>query len=127
MNSRNTIKSEESPNMATIEDLKQYGADTDTALTRLMGNENFYLKLIPRVFEDRNFDELSRSIADKNLEKAFEAAHSLKGVLGNLELTPLLKPVVEITELLRDRQDIDYTPYLEEIKKQKEELQKLFD
>lgn len=113
--------------MATIEDLKQYGADTDTALTRLMGNENFYLKLIPRVFEDRNFDELSRSITDKNLEKAFEAAHSLKGVLGNLELTPLLKPVVEITELLRDRQDIDYTPYLEEIKKQKEELQKLFD
>ena len=113
--------------MATIEDLKQYGADTDTALTRLMGNESFYLKLIPRVFEDRNFDELSRSIADKNLEKAFEAAHSLKGVLGNLELTPLLKPVVEVTELLRDRQDIDYTPYLEEIKKQKEELHKLFD
>lgn len=112
--------------MATIDDLKAYGANTEAALSRLMGNGDFYLKLIPKVFEDRNFDALSESIAAKDLDKAFEAAHSLKGVLGNLELTPLLKPVVEITELLRARQDVDYTPYLEEISKQKAKLEELF-
>lgn len=43
-----------------------------------------------------------------------------------LELTPILKPVVEITELLRNREQVDYTPYLDEIFKQKELLEKLF-
>lgn len=113
--------------MPTIEDLKNYGANTDEALSRLMGNESFYLMLIPKVFDDKNFEALSSGIAEGNLDKAFEAAHSLKGVLGNLELTPILKPVIEITELLRHREQIDYTPYLEEIFKQKETLMKLFE
>ena len=113
--------------MPTIEDLKNYGANTDEALSRLMGNESFYLALIPRVFEDGNFEKLASGIAEGDMDKAFEAAHSLKSVLGNLELTPILKPMLEITELLRHREQIDYSPYLEEIFKQKEALQKLFE
>jgi len=112
--------------MATIEELKIYGANTDEALSRLMGNEAFYLALIPRVFEDSNFKALSDGIAEGDLDKAFDAAHSLKGVLGNLELTPILKPMLEITELLRHRENVDYSPYLEEIFRQKEALEKLF-
>lgn len=81
---------------------------------------------IPKIFDDKNFDTLSQGIKEGNIDKAFEAAHSLKGVLGNLELTPILKPVVEITELLRNREQVDYTPYLEEIFKQKELLENLF-
>lgn len=113
--------------MATIEDLKRYGANTDVAVSRLMGNEDFYLRLIPKVFDDRSFDLLYESIDNRDLTKAFEAAHSLKGVLGNLELTPLLKPVIEITELLRSKQDADYSGYIDEIKKQKDILEKIFD
>ncbi len=113
--------------MPTINDLKNYGADTDEALSRLMGNEAFYLKLIPKIFEDKNFDELSAGIAEGDLDKAFEAAHSLKGVLGNLELTPLLTPMLEITELLRHRENVDYKPYLDEISRQKEALEKIFE
>jgi HPt (histidine-containing phosphotransfer) domain-containing protein len=112
--------------MPTIEDLKNFGANTDEALTRLMGNESFYLALIPKVFEDKNFELLSSGIADGDLDKAFDAAHSLKGVLGNLELTPILQPMLEITEHLRHKDDIDYKPYLEEIFRQKESLEKLF-
>ena len=113
--------------MPTIEDLKNYGANTDEALSRLMGNESFYLALIPRIFEDENFEKLSSGIAEGDLGKAFDAAHSLKGVLGNLELTPILKPTVEITEHLRHTDNIDYAPYLEEILKQKEALAALFE
>ncbi|MBR3463846.1 MAG: Hpt domain-containing protein [Clostridiales bacterium] len=112
--------------MPTIEELKNYGANTDEALSRLMGNESFYLMLIPKVFDDKNFDQLSASIAEGDLDKAFEAAHSLKGVLGNLELTPILKPVIEITELLRHKEQADYAPLVEEILKQKEALMSLF-
>lgn len=113
--------------MPTIEDLKNYGANTDEAISRLMGNESFYLMLIPKIFDDKNFEALSTGIREGDLGKAFDAAHSLKGVLGNLELTPILKPMVEITELLRHKEQVDYTPYLDEIFSQKELLEKLFE
>lgn len=113
--------------MPTIEDLKNYGANTDEAVSRLMGNESFYLMLIPKIFDDKSFEALSSGIKEGDLGKAFEAAHSLKGVLGNLELTPILKPMVEITELLRHKEQVDYTPYLDEIFRQKELLEKLFE
>ena len=40
-------------------------------------------------------------------------------------LTPLLKPVLEITELLRSGTEMDYTPLLEEIAARKNELANL--
>lgn len=108
--------------MINIDVLKQFGADTDDGLSRCMGNEAFYFKLIGKVVEDKNFQALEDAVAAKDLDKAFEAAHSLKGVLGNLALTPIYEPVYEITELLRKRTDIDYVPYLEKIKAKKDEL-----
>ena len=111
--------------MLTIENLKQFGADTDDALTRCMGNEGFYFKLIGRVLEDKGFDTLEQAIGAHDLDAAFEAAHSLKGVLGNLSLTPIYEPVNEMTELLRSRSDVDYQPYLDAIKQKKTELAEL--
>ena len=58
---------------------------------------------------------LEDAVASKDLDKAFDAAHSLKGVLGNLALTPVYQPVYEITELLRERIDIDYSEYIKTI------------
>ena len=69
--------------MINIDVLKQFGADTDDGLSRCMGNEAFYFKLIGKVVEDKNFQALEDAVAAKDLDKAFEAAHSLKGVLGN--------------------------------------------
>ena len=42
--------------------------------------------------------------------------------MGNLALTPIEKPVREITELLRSRTDTDYAPLLNEIRIKKDEL-----
>lgn len=111
--------------MLSIESLKQYGADTSDGLMRCMGNEEFYFKLIRKVIEDKNFDALNSAIESGNLDLAFEAAHSLKGVLGNLALKPLYDPVFEITELLRSRIEVDYKPYLEIIEKKRAELVEL--
>ena len=108
--------------MLTIDALKQFGANTDEALTRCMGNEEFYFKLIGKALEDKNFTALEEAIAAHNLDAAFEAAHSLKGVMGNLALTPIYEPVYEITELLRARTETDYAPYLETIAAKKAEL-----
>lgn len=111
--------------MLTIDSLKQFGADTNDGLARCMGNEGFYFKLIGKVMEDNNFGVLEEAVASKDLDKAFEAAHSLKGVLGNLALTPIYEPVYEITELLRARQDIDYSGYLKKISDKRAELAEL--
>ncbi len=113
--------------MLTIDSLKAFGADTDDALARCMGNEAFYFKLIGKVLDDKNFEVLEQAINAKDLDKAFEAAHSLKGVLGNLSLTPVYDPVNEMTELLRSRNDVDYTTYLKAIADKKAELTKLLE
>ena len=62
---------------------------------------------------------------DKIEKAAFEAAHALKGVLGNLSLTSIYAPIVEITELLRNNTDMDYTSLLSNILEKKDELGRL--
>ena len=111
--------------MLTIDALKAFGANTDDGLARCMGNEGFYFKLIGKVIEDKSFQALEDAVAAGDLDAAFDAAHSLKGVLGNLALTPIYEPVFEMTELLRARKDVDYAPYLAAIREKRDELARL--
>ena len=67
----------------------------------------------------------ARLVAAGDLKTAFESAHALKGVLGNLSLTPLYDKVSEITELLRARTETDYSPLLSEISALRDGLKKL--
>jgi len=93
----------------TLDDLIAYGADVETGLQRCMGSEAIYLKLVETVKEEASFGRLEQALDAGDLDAAFDAAHALKGVLGNLALTPLYDPVHEITELLRSRTEMDYT------------------
>ena len=108
--------------MITIEKLNAFGANTAEGLGRCFGNEALYLKLVATIPGEANFDKLKNSLAGKDLKAAFEAAHALKGVLGNLSLTPLYTRVAEITELLRSCTDMDYGSLLADILAKKEEL-----
>ena len=69
--------------------------------------------------------ELVLVLAKKDLDAAFEVAHALKGMYGNISLTPIYKPLSEMTELLRSRTDTDYSALLAEAKKQKKILEEL--
>jgi len=51
--------------------------------------------------KDGSMDDLREGMREKDCDKAFLAAHTLKGVCLNLGLTGLLAPVSEITEELR--------------------------
>ena len=108
--------------MMTTEFLRNWGANVDEALVRCLNNESFYLMLVGKALQDANFDKLKEAVAVGDLEKAFESAHALKGTMANLALTPILKPVQEITELLRARTAADYAPYLNEIEARRSEL-----
>ena len=97
--------------MLSVETLRDWGADVDEALVRCLNNESFYLMLVQKAVKDPNFDRLPEAIAAGDPGKAFEAAHALKGVMANLALTPICKPVQEITELLRSRTDRNCSDY----------------
>lgn len=111
--------------MITIEKLALFGADVEQGLSRCMGNEEFYLRLVSSIPEETSFDRLQSGLEKGDLVSAFEAAHALKGVLGNLALTPLYQQISEITELLRNRTEMDYSELLDNLLKKKEELGQL--
>ena len=111
--------------MLTIQALEEYGANVKEGLQRCMGKEDFYLRLVGMALADGGFAKLGEAIEEKDYKKGFEAAHALKGILSNLSLTPILDPVVEITELLRAGTETDYAPLYARIMEQYNKLKQL--
>lgn len=108
--------------MLTIEALRSFGANVEEGMQRCMNNEGFYLRLVPMAVKDEGFEKLRTALGNGDLRAAFEAAHALKGVLGNLSLSPLYEKVSGITELLRAGTETDYAPLLAEILALRDEL-----
>ena len=106
----------------TIAILKDFGADTEEGLARCMNNEEFYLKMVNLGLADERFETMKSILEAKNLDEAFEMAHAMKGVFGNLALTPIYKPLYTMTEYLRARTDMDYMPLYTEMKAQRDRL-----
>lgn len=109
----------------TTDDLRAFGANVDEGLARCMGNEAIYLRLVGTVVNDANFGRLEDALTAGDLDAAFQAAHALKGALGNLSLTPLYDPICEVTELLRARTDTDYSAFRATVNSAREQLQAL--
>ena len=113
--------------MLTIEKLKAYGANVDEGMGRCMNNEAFYLRLVNMAANDAGFERLRTALEKNDRKEGFEAAHALKGMLGNLALTPVAKPAAELTEMLRTETETDCDALLEEILVQREKLLQLRD
>ena len=94
--------------MITVEELRSAGADVETGLSRCVGNETLYLKLVNMGLGDTKFEELGAAVNAGDLSKAFELCHALKGVIGNLAITPLFDALSDMTEKLRGREKADY-------------------
>ena len=111
----------------TLEDLKAYGANTEEGLARCLNNEAFYLRMVNLALADKYFDELKRAMDAGEARAAFEAAHALKGSIGNVALTPIYRPVCALTELLRGADELPDggSALLTEIMAQREKALKL--
>lgn len=108
--------------MLTIQGLVDYGANVEEGLRRCLNNEDFYIRLVGIAADDAGFDKLADQVRSGSLSEAFDTAHALKGVLGNLFLTPIYEPVSEITELLRAKTDMDYSALVEKILAERDRL-----
>lgn len=87
--------------MLTLDKLRVLGIDVDEGIHRCMDNEGFYLRLVELILEDRNFAVLEEALKSGDRKVAFEATHSLKGVVGNLALKQMYETAFVATELLR--------------------------
>ncbi len=87
--------------------LRAAGADMDGAMNRLVNDEELYATCFGYFMSDPAFDALGDALESKDYAAAFEAAHSLKGVAGNLGLTRLYQLSGKLVEPLRRGQPGD--------------------
>lgn len=76
------------------------GADYEEVFGRLR-SERLITKFVLKFPGDPSFSQLQSTLEKKNVEEAFRAAHTLKGVAQNLGFTPLYEATATLTEVLR--------------------------
>lgn len=81
--------------------LTEAGVDMEDALNRFMGKDDFLVMILKKLDQDNNYQLYKMAMAVENYEEAFNAAHALKGVTGNLSIMPLYRILCEEVEYLR--------------------------
>lgn len=85
----------------TREDFISNGLDYDAAMKLFMGKQEMYEKFLAKFPKDESYRQLKQATDDKDCEAAFKAAHTLKGVAGNLSLSGLSRMASDMTEAFR--------------------------
>lgn len=81
--------------------MEEAGIDVTDALARFMNNEGLMMKFLMRFPQDQNFQRLCKAMEEQDATAAYEAAHTLKGVAGNLSMKGLYAQVSAVVEDLR--------------------------
>lgn len=97
-----------------IKNLRNWGCDIDGALDRFLNDDDLYKECLEMFLEDENLFELKKHINDTDQSVPFSIVHALKGVSGNLGLTPLFETLSVLCESLRDN---SYNPKSGEFEK----------
>ncbi len=69
--------------------LQQAGIDVDGMLERFMGNDSLAERFLKQFPSDENMQRLMAALAADDNSAALTAAHTLKGVCGNLSMSRL--------------------------------------
>lgn len=77
------------------------GVDVNSVMERFMNNEALLERFMRKFKNDPNYQQLLEAVEAKDNDKAFTAAHTLKGVAGNLSLSALQSQVSAQCELFR--------------------------
>ena len=86
--------------MTIRECYEELGLDFNAVLSRLV-NEKLVQKFALKFLDDPSFQNLKEALDAKDVETAFRAAHTLKGVCLNLGFDNLFTVSSELTEKLR--------------------------
>ncbi len=103
--------------MTIQECYQKLDGDFDQAEKRL-SSEALIMRFLTKFLDDGSFSQLCIAMEEGDRDKAFRAAHTLKGVSGNLSLSRLYLSVSQLTEVLRYGSECipaDAAPLLEEV------------
>lgn len=81
--------------------LEAGGLNVDEAMQRFMNSEQLWIKFLKKFKADTSYEKLVKAIEEKNWKDAFEAAHTLKGITGNLAMDRFHELVSKQTDYLR--------------------------
>lgn len=81
--------------------LREAGVDTQGALRRFCDNAALYERFLLKFPGDENFEKIKPALDSGDLETALMAAHTLKGVSGNLGMNRLYLACTEVVGKLR--------------------------
>ena len=96
----------------TIEECyKKMGANYQDVIKRLP-SEAMIKKFALKFKDDTSFQELETALNEKQVDIAFRAAHTLKGICLNLGFDNLFTPSQELTEKLRGATTVEGTDEL---------------
>jgi len=95
--------------------LKENNFDVKGTLDRFMNKEDLYERFIYKFVDDKNYGELVATLEQKDYEKAYIAAHTLKGVSGNLGINDVFKSCEDILAKFKAK-EYDVDEYLIKIK-----------
>ena len=77
------------------------GIDVDDVLKRCMGSEALVERLLKKFLIDSSYEKLVEAIRNKDENAVMDAAHTLKGVCGNLSINHLFVLVDCMVQKLR--------------------------
>lgn len=83
------------------EKLIERGVPYDEVMERFVNDESFYFDYLHQFTRDGYIALLEQALAQKKPEEAFKAAHTLKGLMANLGLLPLVDEISPLVEVLR--------------------------
>lgn len=92
--------------MTVKECYEAFGGNYDEVISRLRTDERV-ARFLQKVVDDGSYKLLIDSIATNNVDEAFRAAHTLKGVCGNLSITKFGESSSALCEYLREKRVID--------------------
>ncbi len=101
--------------MGLIDELKALGVDTDEAIARMNNSASLYKRLILKFPNMMEKSIIQPDFDCNDYNDIIETAHTIKGVSGNLSITPIYKAYSEIVKLLRDKQPEQAKDILEKV------------
>lgn len=70
-------------------------------VAKRLGSEKLVVHFVGRFMDDKTYPSLEAAMKNRDVEGAFRAAHTLKGVCSNLSFDRLQNAASELTEVLR--------------------------
>ena len=107
--------------------LAAYGADMWGVNDRFLGDAQFYGRCLADILAEPSLERLAQALGESDFGAAFDAAHGLKGLSGNLGLTPFYTAICALVESLRAKEYGRAQGELQAVLAERQRLRQIFE